>query len=95
MRKPRGFQVWNVPVGILFVREEDDGKWVVLAGEPEVKIDNKHRDGKPHMHVGGWNSEDRRGLRPTLTAGDAAEAIARLLAEKGHLDPRSLEEELG
>jgi hypothetical protein len=95
MRKPRGFRAGNVPVGVLFVREEDDGKWVILAGEPEVKLDNKHRDGRPHMHVGAWDSEDRRELRADLTAKEAREAIARQLAEKGYLDPGALEEDLG
>lgn len=29
MRKPMGFQEWKVPIGILFVREEEDGRWVI------------------------------------------------------------------
>ncbi len=95
MRKPRGFRAWNVPVGILFVREEDDGGWVVLAGEPDVKIDNKHLDGTPHMHIGDWDSKKRQTLRKDLTATEAAATIARQLSENGFLDPDGLKEELG
>jgi hypothetical protein len=47
------------------------------------------------MHAKGWDSEDRRELRPDLTAREAAEVITRQLAEKGYLDPGKLEEELG
>lgn len=94
MRKPWGFQALNVPVGVLFVREEEDGRWVVLAGEPDVKIDNKHLDGRPHMHVGSWQSTNRRPLRRDLTAREAAETISRQLTETGRIDTEALEEAL-
>ena len=94
MRKQAGFQAWKVPVGILLVREEEDGRWVVLAGDPHVKIDNKHLDGRPHMHVGSWESQDRRALRPGVTVGDVASAIRSQLAETGRVDVEALEEAL-
>ena len=94
MRKLRGFRAWDVPVGLLFLREEDDGSWVLLAGEPDIKIDNKHRDGQPHMHVNGWDSEDRCELRRDLTLADAVEAIARHLNKDGHINVKRLLEEL-
>lgn len=94
MRKPMGFQEWKVPVGILFVREEEDGRWVILAGEPDIKIDNKHLDGKPLMHLGSWDSDDRRNLRANLTAAEAALAIRRQLTQYGYLEPEALEDEL-
>lgn len=94
MRPPAGFQAWDVPVGIVLVREDDGGGWVVLAGYPMVKMDNRHRDGRPHLHVGGWNSDDRRDLRPTLTADEAAAAVVDQLEATGHVDPEALEEAL-
>lgn len=94
MRPPAGFRAWDVPVGVVFVREDDRGGWVVLAGDPMVKLDNKHRGGRPHMHVGSWESEDRRDLRSDLTADEAAAAIVGQLEAKGHIDPDALEAEL-
>jgi hypothetical protein len=94
MRKPQGFQEWKVPVGTLFVREDENGQWVILASEPDVKIDNKHRDGRPHMHVGNWDSTDRRDLRASLSMAEAASAIHRQLKKNGYLDLDALEVEL-
>ncbi len=94
MRKPPGFQAWNVPVGILLVRHEEDGRWVILAGAPDVKIDNKHRGRRPHMHIGSWDAEDRHLLREDLTATEAAAAIRHQLATAGYLDLDELREEL-
>jgi hypothetical protein len=94
LRKPRGFRRWTVRVGDLLVSTRPDGSWIILACEPEVKIDNRHRDGRPHLHVGGWDSEDRRPLQLDLTLSEAARAVARQLEEKGSIDARTLEEEL-
>lgn len=94
MRKPRGFTNWDVPVGVLYLRKEEDGRWVILAGDPEIKIDNDHPDRIPHMHIGGWNSDDRRDLRPTLTPEQAVQAIVRHLEEDGFIRVKRLLEEL-
>ncbi len=94
MRKPPGFQDWDVPIGILLVRHEEDGRWTILAAEPDIKLDNKHMDRRPHVHVGGWNSDDRRLLRHDLTASEAAQAIRRHLSATGKIDVALLEAEL-
>jgi len=94
VRKPRGFSAPKVPFGVLFVKTEDDGGWVILAGEPDVKIDNKHMDRRPHIHVGGWLSDDRRPLRFDLTVAEAARAIRSQLSNRGRLDVADLIEEL-
>jgi len=94
VRKPRGFHPWAVPIGVLFVSEEEEGRWVVLAGDPAVKIDNKHLNGRPHMHAGDWNSCDRRLLREDLTVDEAADTIRHLLETKGHIDLQALEDRL-
>jgi hypothetical protein len=94
MRKPRGFTSWSVPTGDLYSRWDDDGGWVVLAAEPDVKIDNRHRDGRPHLHLGGWDSPVRRDLRPDLTLQEAVAAIVRHLSESGSIDVPRLQEEL-
>jgi hypothetical protein len=83
-----------VPFGILLVRQEEDGRWVILAGAPDVKIDNKHMDRRPHMHVGSWDAEDRQALRQDLTATEAASAIRHQLGTIGYLDLDALKEEL-
>lgn len=67
MRKPAGFSAPKVPVGVLFVKTEDDG---------------------------GWESDDRRPLRPDLTAQEAADAIRSQLSSKGMLDVDELIGEL-
>ncbi len=94
MRKPRGFTNWDVPVGVLYLRKEEDGRWIILAADPEIKIDNDHSDRIPHIHVDGWNSDDRRDLRPTLGPDEAAQAILRHLEEHGYIDVKRLLEEL-
>lgn len=93
-RKPRGFASWDVPVGVLHLRLEEDGRWVLLAADPEIKIDNDHDDRIPHLHVGGWNSEDRRDLRPTLGPREAAGAVRSQLRRKGYIDVDELLEAL-
>lgn len=95
VRKPRGFTTWPVPAGALYGRREADGRWVILAGEPDVKLDNWHGDRRPHLHVRGWDSTVRRDLRTDLTIEEAVAAVARQLAEQGYLDPRRLLEDLG
>lgn len=82
-----------MPAGALYVRVQGS-RWVILAGDPEVKMDNMHADGRPHLHLGGWDSPDRQDLRPGLTARKAADAVAAQLLAKGYLDPRSLVEVL-
>lgn len=93
-RKPRGFRNWNVPVGVLLVRREEDGRWVILAADPEIKIDNHHDNRIPHLHIDGWNTEDRRDLRATLTPEAAADAIRHHLSTLGYIDVDRLLEEL-
>lgn len=93
-RKPPGFQAGNVPVGILLVRQEEDGRWVILAGAPDVKLDNKHMDRRPHMHIGSWDAEDPHALRQDLTATEAASAIRHQLASAGYLDLDALKDAL-
>lgn len=46
------------------------------------------------MHVGGWNVDERRDLRPTLGPDEAAETIRRHLAKMGFIDVERLLEEL-
>lgn len=94
MRKPRGFQRARVPFGLLVYKEEEGGRWVLLAGEPEIKIDNKHRDGRPHMHAHGRDSKERRDLREDPSLAEAVEVVARQLNEKGHIDVTGPTEEL-
>lgn len=67
---------------------------VILAGDPDVKIDNKHMDRRPHIHVGGWQSDDRRSLRGDLTVDEASQAIRAQLSDQGRLDVDDLIEEL-
>lgn len=93
-RKPRGFQNWKVPVGVLYLRQLESQRWVILAADPAIKIDNDHPDRIPHMHVDGWTGEDRRDLRPTLGPREAARAIRRHLEEQGFIDVDRLLEEL-
>lgn len=93
-RKPRGFANWTVPVGVLYVRKAAGGRWIILAADPEIKIDNDHDDRIPHLHVAGWNSDDRRDLRATLTPEEAARAIRHHLQQRGYIDVPSLLEEL-
>lgn len=93
-RKPRGFDRWDVPVGVLYLRVREDGRWVLLAADPQIKIDDDHDDRIPHLHVGGWNSEDRRRLRPDLGPGEAAEAVRTQLRSKGYIDVEELQEAL-
>lgn len=81
-------------MGMLDVKIDEDGGWVILAGYPAIKIDNKHDDRLPHMHVGGFNSDDRRSLRHDLTPGEAADAIRAHLERNGFIDTKELEEEL-
>lgn len=76
------------------MKVDEDGRWVILAGDPPIKIDNKHDDRVPHMHVGGFESDDRRTLRPDLTPKEVAEAIREQLEETGYIDTKKLEEGL-
>lgn len=94
MRKPRGFTNWDTPIGVLYLRRRQDGRWVILAADPEIKIDNDHPDRIPHLHVGGWESGDRRDLRPPLGPKQAAEAIVGHLERQGVIDVEGLLEEL-
>lgn len=84
----------GVPVGALFVRREEDGRWVILAADPTIKIDNHHDDRIPHLHADGWTGDDRRDLPPMLGPDEAAEAIRRHLVERGYIDVEDLLEEL-
>lgn len=94
MRKPRGFVPWAVRHGDLFVTMRANGRWVILAGDPPIKVDNEHRDGRPHVHVGGWDSEDRRPLRDELDVIEAARVIQNHLNENGYIDIERLLESL-
>ncbi|MCA1812599.1 MAG: hypothetical protein LC624_01455 [Halobacteriales archaeon] len=94
MRKVRGFARLDVAGGVIMYRSDTDGTWVVLASHPDVKVDNKHMDRRPHIHVGGWASADRRALRAGLGAGHVVAAIARHLEQQGYIDVMRLAEEL-
>lgn len=93
-RRPSGFRRWGAEIGYVFSRREDNGRWVILAGPPDIKIDNKHADGSPHMHVGGWESDDRRHLRADLGLDEAVDAIRAQLAARGTIDTETLAREL-
>jgi len=93
VRPPAGFVSLDVPTGEIHYKEDANG-WVVLAGDPDVKFDNKHRDRRPHMHVGGWNSETRVDLRPDLELHEVLRVLKQELAGRGWLDVSSLEASL-
>lgn len=93
-RKPSGFIRVAVPVGVLFLRTVGIAHWVILAADPEIKIDNAHDDRIPHMHLNGWNSEDRRDLRPTLSPDEAVRMIRIHLETQGYIDTDQLLEDL-
>lgn len=93
-REPRGFRNWDVPIGVLYLRKEADGRWIILAADPAIKIDNDHTDRIPHVHVDGWTGDDRRDLRPTLDPEEAARTIRSHLSEQGFIDLDRLLEEL-
>lgn len=93
-RRPAGFRRWDVAIGFVFTRLEANGRWVILAGPPDVKLDNKHTDGIPHMHIGGWESMDRRNLRPDLSLREAVDAIRAQLSERAAIDAEKLAREL-
>lgn len=93
-RKPRGFDRRRARVGRLYVRRDPDGGWVVLASPPDVKIDNKHRDRRPHLHPEGWISGARIELREDLTLDEVIVAIRQQLMGHVRLDPAKLVEDL-
>ena len=93
-RRPAGFRSWGTTAGYVFSRLEEDGRWVILAGPPDVKLDNKHGDRRPHLHAGGWESTDRRELRADLTMEEAVSAIRVRLTIAGHVDAHELQEAL-
>lgn len=94
VRKPPGFQQWKLNGGMVRLQVREDGTWVILAHPPDLKLDNAHMDRRPHVHVGGWDSDDRRALRPDLEPHEARETLARLLNEDGYVDVKRLLEEL-
>ncbi len=96
MRKPPRFRAPRTGSrhGILLVREGDDGTWVVLASPPDVKVDNRHRDRRPHIHTDGWQGNDRRDLRADLTLEEVVLAIRRRLEATGWIDVEALRREL-
>ena len=73
VRKPAGFQQWKLNGGVVRLHVREDGTRVILVAPPDLKLDNAHMDRRPHVHVGGWDSEDRRPLRPDLGAQEARE----------------------
>ena len=93
-RRPAGFRTWESTVGYVYSRREQDGRWVILAGPPDVKLDNKHDDRRPHLHADGWDSADRRDLRVDLTMEEAVSAIRGQLSVAGHVDVEHLERDL-
>lgn len=93
-RRPEGFRIWGAGAGYVFTRIEEDGRWVILAGPPDVKLDNRHGDRRPHVHVGGWDSADRRALRADLAFEEAVDEVRGQLLERGRLDAARLVREL-
>jgi hypothetical protein len=94
LKKIRGFGRLDVAGGVIMHRTDMDGTWVVLASPPDVKADNKHMDRQPHLHVGGWESRDRRPLRADVDASAVVRAMARQLEQHGFIDVQQLLEEL-
>ncbi|MHB8587171.1 MAG: hypothetical protein ACYDDF_15195 [Thermoplasmatota archaeon] len=84
----------RAPPGFIWVRTTSTGRWVIMAGYPETKIDNTHRDALPHLHDGGLESAKRRPLRPDLTQQEAIRAIVTQLTQAGSIDIDTLVEEL-
>jgi hypothetical protein len=96
VRRPAGFRAdFRASWGFIYSAEDEDGAWVVLAGWPDVKIDNKHRDGRPHLHADGIEGNDRRDLRMKLTRAAAVRAVRKQLETTGRIDPDALAEGLG
>ena len=96
MRRSAGFRHdFESKAGFVYSALENDGRWVILAGWPDVKIDNKHGDKRPHLHADGIDGEDRRNLRKALRREEAVATIRAQLEKDGKIDPDELERELG
>jgi hypothetical protein len=94
MRKPPGFTRRRIAAIEALVRTRDDGAWVVLLSPPDIKVDNVHRDRRPHMHPGGWTDPATWPLREGIGPDDVVDAAAACLAERGRLAPADLRRRL-